>query len=126
MNESFVVEALKAHFGRAGFEVWPKERAGYVDLICEHLSDGLRWVIEAKGKTKNIGDIRTDFCTGLGQILTRMDNERALYALAVPDIPAFINQCRNVPGRVRRALGLHWIVVDEYGVLVFFDPDHEP
>jgi hypothetical protein len=107
-NEGFIQVAIETHFQGAGFEVQKKKGVqkenGDPDLICRDSRSAQRWVIEAKGETKNIG---LDFRTGLGQLMQRMDDESAHYALAVPNLPSFVTQCRFVPQRVRRAMRLH-------------------
>ncbi|MBB2482486.1 hypothetical protein H5P36_20145 [Bacillus sp. APMAM] len=46
-----------------------------------------------------------------------MDDPYCKYALAVPDTPKYINQLNKVPIRVRKILGLNWIIVSEDGTI---------
>ena len=62
------------------------------------------------------------FLAALGQILQRMSDERADYAIALPGHKKFIRLARAVPARVRKALNLYfWFVFpedDEYKIAV--------
>ena len=44
-----------------------------------------------------------------------MRDTASIYAIAVPDIPAFRRQAEGVTAQVRRVLNLHLIYVDEAG-----------
>ncbi len=79
----------------------------------------MRWVIEAKGETSSTG---LDFRTRLGQLLTAMDEPANRYAVAVPDTPRFQRLTGQISPFVRRALGLHWIFVDQDGVVTVEPP----
>ena len=59
--------------------------------------------------------LASDFRTGLGQIVVAMRDTASIYAIAVPDIPAFRRQAEGVTAQVRRVLNLHVIYVDEAG-----------
>jgi hypothetical protein len=101
-REGFVQDALELHFAGCS-----RFTAGHADLACVDRA-GVRWIIEAKGETSDVG---LDFRTGLGQLVQNMSDERTRYALAVPDTQRFANQMARVPDRVRRALRLHWLIV---------------
>lgn len=105
-NEGFVQSAIESYFKSQGFT---KLEVKHVDLVCINEKNE-KWVIEAKGDSSSVG---VDFNTGLGQILKRMDEPGCHYALAVPNIPKYINQINKIPKRVRNLLGLCWIMVSE-------------
>jgi hypothetical protein len=90
----------------------------HVDLVCINEKNE-KWVIEAKGNSTSVG---IDFNTGLGQILKRMDDPDCQYALAVPNIPKYINQLNKVPKRVQNLLGLCWIRVSGDGTITIDFP----
>lgn len=113
-NEGFVQSAIEKFFEAQGFT---RLEVKHVDLVCVNTSNE-KWVIEAKGDSSSVG---VDFNTGLGQILKRMDEPNCKYAMAVPNIPKYINQLNKVPMRVRKLLGLNWIIVSEDGT-VSIDP----
>lgn len=116
-NEGFVQAAIENYFKNKGYEL---EIDKFADLVCVHPIEKKRWVIEAKGLSKSIG---IDFRTGLGQILQKMTDENSPYALAVPELSSFLQQCANVPERVRKSLNLHWIVVSENGAVTEIAPE---
>ena len=119
-NEGFVQRAIEQHFASLGYHVEPAE---HTDLVCVHPETSERWVIEAKGQTDDVG---TDFRTGVGQIVQRgMATPSATYAIAVPQIPQFLNQCRQVAPWVRQALGLHWLVVAADATIRVYRPRDE-
>ena len=119
-NEGFVQRVIEQHFASLGFQVEPVE---HTDFVCVHPETSERWVIEAKGQT---GDVGTDFRTGLGQIVQRgMADPSATYAIAVPQIPQFLNQCRQVAPWVRQALRLHWLVVAADATIRVYRPRDE-
>lgn len=47
----------------------------------------------------------------------------ALYGFAVPNTPAFVEQCRKVSDRVRQALRLHWLLIDQDGTVRIIPTD---
>ncbi|MFX0195365.1 MAG: hypothetical protein ACFFCW_04510 [Candidatus Hodarchaeota archaeon] len=116
-NEGFVQRAIEDKFAVLGFKA---EDAGDADLISVDPKTGERWVVEAKGKTKASG---LDFRTGLGQLVQRMTDQNSKYAVAFPDIPQFVKQCRQVKPWVRKLLNLHWLLVGEDGAVRIYGPD---
>jgi hypothetical protein len=116
-HEGFVQGVLEAHFSACGYDPLP---SGDADFACIHPTTGECWVIEAKGLTSAVG---LDFRTGLGQLLQRMTSPGKQYAVAVPDLPSFISQCRQVPDWVRVALGLHWLVIASDRTVKVYKPD---
>ena len=116
-NEAFVQQAIEAYFTEQGFLI---EQGGYSDLICRDLKRGQRWIIEANGQTSAAG---LDFRTGLGQLLQAMQDPTALYGLAVPNTPAFVEQCQKVSDWVRLSLRLHWLLIDQDGTVRIISPD---
>lgn len=117
-NEGFVQNAIEAHVTAEGYVLLQE---GFTDLACRHPETGKRWVIEAKGHSSSVG---VDFNTCLGQILKRMaDDETASFGLAMPATPQYQRQMVQVSRRVRKALDLHWILVDESGAVTVLGPD---
>lgn len=116
-REAFVQHAIEAYFTAQGYQI---EDGGYTDLVCSNSELKQRWIIEAKGQTADVG---LDFRTGLGQLLQAMRDQEAFYGLAVPDIPQYLAQCKKVSDWVRRALRLHWLLVQSDGSLRIVSPD---
>ena len=115
-NESFIQEKLELFFVEQGYDLLAHKHA---DLKCRHEKTQTTWLIEAKGSTSQIG---LDFRTCLGQIIQRMEDVDLVYGIAMPNIPQFVNQCRNVPKRVRELLKLHWLLVNEDGSVNIISP----
>jgi D-alanyl-D-alanine dipeptidase len=63
--EGFVQQALEQYFRTLGFQL---DLQTHADLFARHPNSGERWVVEAKGRTSDIG---LDLRTGLGQLLRR-------------------------------------------------------
>jgi hypothetical protein len=106
-NEGFVQLALDRHFADLGFTEHCGSRA---DIDLRNPSTGVRWVVEAKGDTKQNAGL--DFKSGLGQLFLGMSDAEALYGIAIPDIPRFRALCARLPERVRASLNIHWLLVD--------------
>lgn len=106
-NEGFLQLALDRHFENLGFAEDCGSRA---DIDLRNPITGMRWVIEAKGDTKQNSGL--DFKTGLGQLVLRMSDADANYGIAVPDLPRFQDLCASFPERVRASLNIHWLFVD--------------
>jgi hypothetical protein len=119
-HEGFVQNALERHFASLGFEI---VEGGDADLVCVHPQTQKKWVVEAKGATSAIG---LDFRTGLGQLICRMSTPSSDYAVAVPDLPQFLIQCRRIRPWVRQALRLHWLLVAQDGSVKTVKPEEVP
>jgi hypothetical protein len=116
-NEGFVQGALDRYFSNLGFSEHCGTRA---DIDLRNPSTGLRWVVEAKGDTKQNAGL--DFKTGLGQLFLGMSDANTLYGIAVPNVPRLRALCVKVPERVRSSLGIHWLVVDADATVRVFPP----
>lgn len=110
--------ALDRYFYDLGFTEDCGSRA---DIDLRHPGTGMRWVVEAKGDTKQNSGL--DFKTGLGQLFLRMSDPDAKYGIAVPDIPRFQAFCASFPERLRASLNIHWIFVDANANLYIAAPD---
>lgn len=108
-SEGFVQRAVEEHFARLGFKTVPH---GYVDYYGTDPNTGDTWLVEAKGKTSQVG---LDFRTGIGQLVQQMKGESVKYGLAIPNTAQFINQCNRVSEWVREKLGLYWLIVEKDG-----------
>jgi hypothetical protein len=116
-NESFIQEKIEEYFLSRNFELLDP---GYADLKCLDKNSQNIWVVEAKGKTAQMG---LDFRTCLGQLLQRMEDPDWVYAIAIPDLPQYRKQCQQVPGWVRRLIKLNWIFVTEDGSVSVFSSE---
>lgn len=108
-NESFIQERIEKYFHSRGFDLLDP---GFADLKCIHSESREVWLIEAKGKTSQMG---LDFRTCLGQIIQRMESPEWIYAIALPNLPQYLKQCEQVSVWVRHLIKLNWIFVSEDG-----------
>jgi hypothetical protein len=74
-----------------------------------------RWVIEAKGTGGYDQMSRNYFFGVIGSLLQRMTDEHAHYALAMPDLPPFINLVTRFPELARRRTQLWFLLVRRDG-----------
>jgi len=74
-----------------------------------------RWVIEAKGTGGYDQMSRNYFFGVIGSLLQRMTDEHAHYALAMPDVPPFINLVARFPELARRRTQLWFLLVRRDG-----------
>ena len=93
--------------------------ANCVDYVCEHPDTKDRWHIEAYGAS---AAIVLDFRLGLGQLDRGISSRTTKYALALPDTPQFRNQIKNIEPWVRKALNIHWLMVDQEGRIKVLEP----
>lgn len=109
------VKAAVAHWLEAkGFEVavaWGHDPG--IDIEAQRGEE--RWVIEAKGTGGYDQMSRNYFFCVIGSLLQRMTDEHAHYALAMPDVPPFINLVVRFPELARRRTQLSFLLVRRDG-----------
>jgi hypothetical protein len=115
-EECFIQDIVASHFRTKGFN---RIEANCVDYVCEHPDTGDRWHIEVHGASAAVG---LDFMLGIGQLVRGISHRNTKYALALPDMPQFRNQIRNIEPWVCKALNLHWILVDQDGDFTVLEP----
>lgn len=89
-NEGFIQKSVENYFLKLSYV---KLSEKYVDYAGLNPITKEKWMIEAKGESKDIG---TDFNTCLGQIIKRMDLRDTKYAIAVPEIRRLRSQALDV------------------------------
>lgn len=112
MGEDAVKRAVQAHLHGQGFTVhvaWGRSHG--VDLDAVH-PDGRRYLVEAKGEVGRSGPQQANYFLGaLGELVQRMEDPNARYALALPAH----RQYRNLVGRLpalaweRLRLSVFWV-----------------
>jgi hypothetical protein len=112
MNESDVVEAFCVHLAANGWEVQRevKTPTGPIDVVATKGTE--RLIAEAKGRTADIG---LDMNTAYGQLLNRMTDADARYAVVVPESSQ--RAALRVPRRVRELLGIDVYLVTARGAV---------
>lgn len=124
-TEGRVEDALIPWLERQGYIVSKRVRVsnGIIDIAASG-SDG-RWIIEAKGEDKGgYGSAEMNFQMGLGQIVSRMTEASANYALAIPHTPNFERVLRKFKGTIGfEKLGITLFIIKEVGTIQRIAPE---
>jgi len=115
-TEAFLRAAIRSHFEKAGYQ---EIAAGQADFACEHSATHEKWILEVIGLTSSV---KTDFYTGLGEIVCRMDGSYSKFGLAIPLTSQFLAASRDIHPNTRRALHLHLLFVDASGTVTALKP----
>lgn len=110
ITEDDVKTAVANWLEAKGFEVavaWGHDPG--IDIEAQRGAE--RWVIEAKGTGSYDQMSRNYFFGVIGSLLQRMTDEHAHYALAMPDVPPFINLVARFPELARRRTQLSFLLV---------------
>jgi hypothetical protein len=108
-REAFVQRNIQSYFSHLGFQ---QVKGGSADWVCHYPESGQRWHVECKGLTTAVG---LDFRTGLGQLMQAMQLDDTNYAMAVPNIPAFLHQIERMNSEFVTHIGLQFLLVDPSG-----------
>jgi hypothetical protein len=77
--------------------------------------NGERWIIEVKGHG-SLSAMRVNyFLAVLGELLQRMDDSKAKYSIALPDLPQFRNLWLKLPQLAKQKTGITCLFVDSHG-----------
>lgn len=111
VSEDEVKAAVCDHLEAAGYTVtvaWGRVRG--IDIEADHASRA-RQVIEAKGEVNSDQQQGSYFLQGLGELIQRMDDPAAVYALALPDNRRYRGLVTRLPAFARQRLGLrvYWV-----------------
>jgi hypothetical protein len=109
LTENQVKRAVREHLIAQGYRVhvaWGHTRQ--VDIRAER--DGERLLVEAKGHSSRRPQQNHDFLGALGELLQRMDDPDATYALALPDQPQYRTLVQGLPE----------LIWDRLNLVVFF------
>lgn len=120
LTEDEVKSAVKNRLEAEGFTVhvaWGRERG--VDLEARHL-DGRHWLIEAKGEAAAGPQQVTYFLGALAELVQRMADPEASYALALPDNRQYRGLVERLPGLAKQRLELQvfWATRTDDGLTV--------
>jgi hypothetical protein len=120
LSEDSLKAALKRWLEEDGWTcrvAWRRERG--IDLLAERA--GLRWIIEVKG-SGSLDAMRVNyFLTILGETLQRMDDRRARYSIALPDLRQYRNLWARLPQLAKDRTGISALFVDQSG-RIHMDP----
>jgi hypothetical protein len=115
ITEDEVKRAVQGHLESGVYVVqvaWGRTRG--IDLDARH-SAGHRYVIEAKGEVAGAGAGAQQvnyFLGALGELVQRMDDPTATYALALPAHRQYRGLVERLPRHARERLGLvvFWVI----------------
>lgn len=114
LAEDEVKTAIRDRFEARGFTVavaWGHVRG--IDIEAQR--GGERWAIEAKGEAATHQMGGNYFLNALGELLQRMSDERAHYAIALPENRRNLGLVERFPDLARRRLGLTVFFVSRDG-----------
>lgn len=111
LAEDEVKTAVQDHLDALGYTVtvaWGRARG--IDIEATHLTKP-RQVIEAKGEVSSDQQQGNYFLGALGELLQRMSDPDATYALALPDNRRYRGLVRRLPdlARDRLSLRVYWV-----------------
>lgn len=91
--------------------VW--ERRQGVDINASH--EDRRWVIEVKGRG-SLNAMRVNYFLGvMGGLLQRMNDPKAKYSIALPDLPQFRRLWARLAALAKRRTGISALFVADSG-----------
>lgn len=124
ITEDEVKEAVRAYLSAEGFQV--EVAWGHVpgiDVDARH-EDGRRYVIEAKAEVGTAGPQQHNYFVGvLGELVQRMSDPGATYAIALPDNRQYRGLVSRLPqlARGRLRLAVFWVDRGVGGLVVSLD-----
>jgi hypothetical protein len=80
--------------------------------------DTQRWIIEAKGQGSSTQERGNYFLAALGELLQRMDAEKAKYSLAFPAMVRYKDLWDKLPSLVKKRLQITCLFVDDKGNVI--------
>jgi hypothetical protein len=116
LSEDAVKAAVRDHLAARGLHVevrWGHDRG--TDITASGPNE--RWVIEAKGEVVSAQQQGNYFLGALGELIQRMDDPHARYALALPDTPRCQGLVRRLPALARERLALSVFFVHRDGTV---------
>lgn len=112
VTEDEVKTAVRDHLASGGYEVkvaWDRTRG--IDIDARH-PDGRRYVVEAKAETGTRGAQQVNyFLAMMGELLQRMDDDTATYAIALPLNAQYRGLVDRLPRLARERVGLNFFWV---------------
>ena len=112
ITEDEVKRAVRDHLVGLGYTVevaWDRTRG--IDVDARHPTKG-RYIIEAKAETETSGAQQVNYFVGmLGELLQRMDDQDAIYGIALPENRQYRGLVDRLPRLARDRIGLHvlWV-----------------
>jgi hypothetical protein len=114
ISEDDAKRSLQAWLEAAGWSVtgaWGREHG--VDIEAQRA--GQRWIIEVKGEGTR-EPMRVNYFLGiLGEVLQRMNDPKASYSIALPDLPQFRGLWERLPRLAKQRTGISALFVGSAG-----------
>jgi hypothetical protein len=118
LHEDSIKEILDVWLKNDGWDTevaWGKKRG--VDILA--LRGNEKWIIEVKG-CGSLNAMRVNyFLAILGETLQRMDDDKAKYSIALPNLKQFRNLWSRLPKLAKERTKIDAIFVSEDGEIVF-------
>lgn len=95
-----------------------------IDIVARH-ADGRRYVIEAKAEVGIAGAQQHNYFVGmLGELIQRMSDPEATYAIALPDNRQYRGLVDRLPdlAKMRMHLAVFWVERTGDGLIVRLEP----
>jgi hypothetical protein len=114
LSEEEVKRAVEAWLVASGWQVTVKwGRTQGIDI--DAMKGQSRWIIEAKG-CGSLSPMRVNYFVGmLGELLQRMDDPRARYSIALPDMKQFRGLWRRLPALAKSRTSISALFVSSAG-----------
>jgi hypothetical protein len=112
LTEDDVKRGVAAYLQSRGLQVevkWGRDRG--IDIVATGPAE--RWVVEAKGAVASDQQQGNYFLGALGELIQRMDDPDARYALALPDNRRYRGLVARLPHLARQRLNLTILFVDD-------------
>ena len=114
LSEDAIKQVLDTFLGAAGWSTqiaWGRTRG--VDIEARRGTE--RWLIEVKDRG-SLSAMRVNYFLGmLGELLQRMDDPNAKYAIAMPDLQQFRRLWERLPALAKQRTAISAIFVDDAG-----------
>lgn len=120
-TEDDVKRAVARYLEARGLHVevkWGHDRG--IDIVAT--GAGERWVVEAKGEVASDQQQGNCFLGALGELVQRMDDPDARYALALPDNLRYRGLVNRLPRLARARLTLTILFVSAEGIVTEYPP----
>jgi hypothetical protein len=117
LSEDEIKSSLEKFLKKEGWETmiaWGAKRG--IDIDARRGSK--RWIIEVKGHGSRTQMRLNYFLSILGEILTRMDDTKAKYSIALPDMERFRTLWAGLPDMAKQRTGISCLFVTAGGKVI--------
>jgi len=122
IREEFVKKSIVKWLANNDYKISKITNKRFGVDIKAYNYNGEEYIIECKGEVKGEGSC-LDFCTGLGQLVLRMDRglkSWKYYAIGLPDTKDFhrqINKYKKLPTNIKKFLKIRFLLVNKNGLI---------